>query len=100
MVKPELLTSNLTSSAAKFSGDITSSIPIVEKSNLLPFSKNSVFVNLAIVLFAPNFFESMHVKKLIDSLAVTPITRSAFDTLALSKVDGDEESPFTTLISK
>ena len=42
----------------------------------------------------------MHVKKLIDSLAVTPITRSAFDTLALSKVDGDEESPFTTLISK
>ncbi len=38
----------------------------------------------------------MHVKKLIDSLAVTPMTRSAFDTLALSKVDGDDESPLTT----
>ena len=79
---------------------MTSSIPIVEKLNLLPFSKNSVFVNLAIVLFAPNFFESIHVKKLIDSLAVTPITKSAFETFAFFKDDGDVESPLTTLISK
>ena len=99
-MKTESFTNNLTSFAAKFSGDITSSIPIDEKSNVFPFSINSVFLNLAIVLLAPNFFESMHVKKLIDSLAVTPITRSAFETSAEFKTDGEEESPFITFISK
>ena len=79
---------------------MTSSIPIDEKSNLFPFSMNSVLVSLAIVRLAPNFFESIHVKKFIDSLAVTLITKSALYTLAFSKIEGDDESPFTTLISR
>ena len=95
-----MLINNLTSLTARFSGEIISSIPIDEKSNLLPFSMNSVFVSLAIVLLAPNFLASIHVKKLIDSLAVTPITRSAFETFAFFKDDGDEESPLTTFISR
>ena len=99
-VNPELLINNLTSLTARFSGEIISSIPIDEKSNLLPFSMNSVFVSLAIVLLAPNFLASIHVKKLIDSLAVTPITRSAFETFAFFKDDGDVESPLTTFISR
>ena len=85
---------------ARFSGEIISSIPIDEKSILFPFSINSVFVSLAIVLLAPNFFASIHVKKLIDSLAVTPITRSALETFALFKDDNDVESPLTTFISR
>ena len=43
---------------------------------------NSGLVILAIVLFAPSCFERLHVKKLIDSLAVTPITKSESLTLA------------------
>ena len=77
---------------ARFSGEIISSTPMDEKSILFPFSINSVFVSLAIVLLAPNFFASIHVKKLIDSLAVTPITRSALETFALFKDDNDVES--------
>ena len=57
-------------------------------------------MSLAIVLLAPNFLASIHVKKLIDSLAVTPITKSAFETFALFKDDGDDESPLITFISR
>jgi hypothetical protein len=43
---------------------------------------NSGLVILAIVLFAPSCLERLQVKKLIDSLAVTPITKSESLTFA------------------
>ena len=66
-VKAESLNINLISSAARFSGDISSSIPMELKSISLQSFINSTFDILAIVLFAPSCLERIHVVKFVFS---------------------------------
>ena len=99
-MNPDSFTNNLTSSEAKFSGEIIASTPNAARSNSLESSINSALLILAIVLFAPRFLDRKQVSKFTDSLAVTPMTKSALETPDFFKVFGDEESPLITFISR